>query len=614
MLQADSPHGIRWRKGELIGAGAYGRVYMGLNMDSGELLAVKEVLIACNNSTKERAQAHIRELEEEVKLLRNLSHPNIVRYLGTAREEDALNILLEFVPGGSIASLLGKFGSFTEPVIRMYTRQLLLGLEYLHNNKIMHRDIKGANILVDNKGRIKLADFGASKQVLELATISEAKSMKGTPYWMAPEVIRQTGHNWQADIWSVGCTVIEMATGKPPWSQQFQEVAALFHIGTTKSPPPIPDHLSPNAKDFILKCLQRDPKNRPSATVLLQHPFAQSGPSKAQKNISKGISKGMPEYSALEDRYLHSVEEEGDQHSLLANSSVLGTPAEQFGTYATAGNPGVVPEEDFGMSMNSDLYCSVRVDSVRTDCLSESFNPMSDPSFNNPNWSFRSAATATFGPPATTNRYGGDVSLAPNLVSEESLRCTQDEDDDEVTEMKIRAFLDEKALELKRLQTPLFEELYSIWNENGAANENGPAQSFIAPLSPAAIRHNSRSPSKGSTMSARSVGTRSSRDSETSVTSGSPREGSISVVNCVPLLEVDSPRLNEWKGLIHEAQQSPSPSLATSERQKLWEKELLQELEMKREEKRKLSRQASTKEKPSQRLGSRFAGVAPVPR
>ncbi|KAI3934077.1 hypothetical protein MKW92_017258, partial [Papaver armeniacum] len=148
---------------------------------------------------------------------------------------------------------------------------MLLGLEYLHKNDIMHRDIKGANILVDNNGGIKLADFGASKQVVELATISGAMLMKGTPYWMAPEVILQTGHGLlltgfndllfiffpcSADIWSFGCTMIEMATGKPPWSQQFQEVDALFHIGTTKSHPPIPEHLSVEAKDFLLKCLQ----------------------------------------------------------------------------------------------------------------------------------------------------------------------------------------------------------------------------------------------------------------------------------------------------------------------------------------------------------------------
>ncbi|GMH20008.1 hypothetical protein Nepgr_021849 [Nepenthes gracilis] len=269
----EDPSPIRWRKGELIGCGAFGRVYMGMNLDSGELLAVKQVSIAASGASREKTQAHIRELEEEVKLLKNLSHPNIVRYLGTAREEQALNILLEFVPGGSISSLLGKFGSFPESVIRMYTKQLLLGLEYLHNNGIMHRDIKGANILVDNKGHIKLADFGASKKVVELATITGAKSMKGTPYWMAPEVILQTGHSFSADVWSVGCTIIEMATGKPPWSQQYQEVAALFHIGMTKSHPPIPGHLSTKAKDFLLRCLQKEPNLRPSASDLLQDPF-----------------------------------------------------------------------------------------------------------------------------------------------------------------------------------------------------------------------------------------------------------------------------------------------------------------------------------------------------
>ncbi|KAL7178169.1 hypothetical protein ACSBR2_031338 [Camellia fascicularis] len=230
---------------------------MGLNIDSGALLAIKQVSIAGNSASKEKTQVHIREQKEEVNLLENLSHPNIVRYLGTTIEEASLNILLEIVPGGSISSLLGKFGSFPESVIRMYTKQLLLGVEYLHRNGIMHKDIKGANILVDNKGCIKLADFGASKKVVELATMTGAKSMKGTPYWMAPEVILQTGHSFSADIWSVGCTVIEMATGEPPWSQQYQEVAALLHIGTTKSHPPIPEHLSAEATDFLLKCLQK---------------------------------------------------------------------------------------------------------------------------------------------------------------------------------------------------------------------------------------------------------------------------------------------------------------------------------------------------------------------
>lgn len=275
---------------------------MGMNLDSGELIAVKQVLIEPGIAFKENTKANIRELEEEVKLLKNLKHPNIVRYLGTAREEDSLNILLEFVPGGSISSLLGKFGSFPESVIRTYTKQLLDGLEYLHNNRIIHRDIKGANILVDNKGCIKLADFGASRKVVELATINGAKSMKGTPHWMSPEVILQTGYTTSADIWSVACTVIEMATGKPPWSQQYpQEVSALFYIGTTRDHPPIPEHLSTEAKDFLLKCFHKEPNLRPSASDLLLVFCTPSSPSANLPSIHhlrvSGISFNITQFN-----------------------------------------------------------------------------------------------------------------------------------------------------------------------------------------------------------------------------------------------------------------------------------------------------------------------------
>nr|CAB3480981.1 unnamed protein product [Digitaria exilis] len=199
---------IRWRKGDLLGSGAFGQVYLGMDLDSGELLAVKQVLIGSSNATREKAQAHVMELEDEVKMLKNLSHPNIV---------------VVVIMWGSCDSVI----------------------------------FQGANILVDNKGGIKLADFGASKQVEKLATATAAKTMKGTPYWMAPEVIVGSGHNCSADIWSVGCTVIEMATGKPPWSHEYQEVSLLYYVGTTKSHPPIPEHLSPEAKDFLLKCLQK---------------------------------------------------------------------------------------------------------------------------------------------------------------------------------------------------------------------------------------------------------------------------------------------------------------------------------------------------------------------
>ncbi|PIN16528.1 MEKK [Handroanthus impetiginosus] len=468
---------IRWRKGELIGCGAFGRVHMGMNLDSGELLAVKEVAIAANSASK-KTQEYIQELEKEVNLLKNLSHPNIVRYLGTAREEDSLNILLEFVPGGSISSLLGKFGSFPESVIRMYTKQLLLGLEYLHKNKIMHRDIKGANILVDNKGCIKLADFGASKKVEALATMTGAKSMKGTPYWMAPEVIVQSGHSYSADIWSVGCTVIEMATGKAPWSQQYQEVAALFYVGTTKSHPPIPDHLSAEAKDFLLKCLQKEPELRATASELLKHPFV-TGESrdshlvlrsslvdssgKRMAALGVDIKKSMTLEARRSCNGLKDIGELGGAGCSIIHS--------EFSEQGSLWQP--VNFDDDMCRIDDDLVLGASTKLMPTlisrDC-NQSFNPMCEP---NDDWQCKFDES-----PELTKSGVGRKEFLPSEIVEPGNRSlgsgevdcgftfptghSGPEDDEEVTESKIRAFLDEKALELKKLQTPLYEFYNSL--------------------------------------------------------------------------------------------------------------------------------------------------------
>jgi serine/threonine protein kinase len=164
---------------------------------------------------------------------------------------------LEYVPGGSIASLLKKFGAFSETVTKKYTYQILRGLEYLHGHQIMHRDIKGANILADDLGACKLADFGASVLIENLSNNEDHKSLAGTPFWMAPEVIKQTGHGRQADIWSVGCTVLEMLTGEVPWSHCRSAMAAMFKIANSEEMPPMPPALSAEGKDFLYKCLQR---------------------------------------------------------------------------------------------------------------------------------------------------------------------------------------------------------------------------------------------------------------------------------------------------------------------------------------------------------------------
>ncbi|KAI9084208.1 hypothetical protein K1719_033879 [Acacia pycnantha] len=268
--RADNPlsPGSRWKKGKLLGRGTFGHVYVGFNSESGEMCAMKEVTLFSDDA---KSKESAKQLMQEIALLSRLRHPNIVQYYGSETVDDKLYIYLEYVSGGSIYKLLQEYGKFGELAIRNYTQQILSGLAYLHAKNTVHRDIKGANILVDQNGRvIKLADFGMAKHITGQSC---PLSFKGSPYWMAPEVIKNSsGCNLAVDIWSLGCTVLEMATTKPPWSQ-YEGVAAMFKIGNSKELPTIPDDLSNEGKDFVRKCLQRNPHDRPSAQQLLDHPF-----------------------------------------------------------------------------------------------------------------------------------------------------------------------------------------------------------------------------------------------------------------------------------------------------------------------------------------------------
>ena len=278
---------IRWQRGQMIGQGAFGKVYMALNLDTGELMAMKQ-LDSASVSTRERSA-----LENEISMMRGLSHPNIVRYLGVDVAKDLLAIFLEYVPGGSLRSLLDRFGKLEEVIVRLYSRQILFGLEYLHANGIAHRDIKAANVLVSNDGSVKLADFGASKRIavpssrVPAAVVVTGGGAKGTPLWMAPEVIKERpkAQGWRkADVWSVGCTVIEMSTGKPPWSQYSNAVTAMYHIACVEELPDLPKELSEDGHDFLVLCFQRDPKKRPECSSLLLQPFAAFAPTAWREN------------------------------------------------------------------------------------------------------------------------------------------------------------------------------------------------------------------------------------------------------------------------------------------------------------------------------------------
>ncbi|XP_048809365.1 mitogen-activated protein kinase kinase kinase 19 isoform X2 [Lagopus muta] len=265
---------IMWTRGEILGKGAYGTVYCGLT-NQGQLIAVKQVVL--DTSDRLTTEKEYQKLHEEVDLLKTLKHVNIVTYLGTCLEDNILSIFMEFVPGGSISSILNRFGPLPEIVLCKYTKQILEGVAYLHDNCVVHRDIKGNNVMLMPNGIVKLIDFGCARRLAWVSlsgTHSEMlKSVHGTPYWMAPEVITESGYGRKSDIWSVGCTVFEMATGKPPLASM-DRVAAMFYIGAHRGlMPSLPDRFSGTAVDFVHACLTRDQHERPSALQLLDHPF-----------------------------------------------------------------------------------------------------------------------------------------------------------------------------------------------------------------------------------------------------------------------------------------------------------------------------------------------------
>lgn len=253
-----------WQKGELLGRGSFGSVYEGIS-DDGFFFAVKEVSLLDQGS---QAKQSISQLEQEIALLSRFEHENIVQYYGTDKDESKLYIFLELVTKGSLLNLYRRY-HLRDSQVSAYTRQILHGLKYLHDQDVVHRDIKCANILADANGSVKLADFGLAKAT----KLNDVKSCRGTAFWMAPEVVNNNnrGYGLPADIWSLGCTVLEMLTNQIPYAPM-ECMAALFKIGRG-SPPPIPNSLSKDAQDFIKQCVQVNPHDRLTASQLLDHPF-----------------------------------------------------------------------------------------------------------------------------------------------------------------------------------------------------------------------------------------------------------------------------------------------------------------------------------------------------
>jgi len=229
-------------------------------VENGQLVAIKQ--IALSNIKEEQ----VNSIQTEINLLRRLDHCNIVKYIGILKlslfpidsmyTDHHLNIILEFVENGSLDNLIKKFGRFPETLVAVYIQQVLQGLDYLHSQAVRHRDIKGANILTTKEGTVKLADFGVATKLSEA---EKTNSFAGTPYWskrcchkviVAPEVIEMSGQESSAcDIWSLGCTVIELLTGKPPY-YDLNPFTAMTKI-VKEHTPPLPEGITEELKDFL---------------------------------------------------------------------------------------------------------------------------------------------------------------------------------------------------------------------------------------------------------------------------------------------------------------------------------------------------------------------------
>ncbi|KAI4730105.1 Pkinase-domain-containing protein [Aureobasidium sp. EXF-10728] len=283
-LENDSWENLKYMKGAMIGQGSFGTVYLALHAITGELMACKQVEMPSSSGTHLDAKKNnmVEALKREIGLLRELKHPNIVQYLGSNSDDSHLNIFLEYVAGGSVATMLVNYGSLGEPLIANFVRQILSGLAYLHSKDIIHRDIKGANILVDNHGSVKISDFGISKRVEASSLLvpptgkraGPRVSLQGSVFWMAPEVVKQTAYTRKADIWSLGCLIVEMFTGVHPHPNCTQ-LQAIFKIGSSaaQARPDMPEQASESAKFFLERTFEIEHEKRPSADELLGYAF-----------------------------------------------------------------------------------------------------------------------------------------------------------------------------------------------------------------------------------------------------------------------------------------------------------------------------------------------------
>ncbi|PHT99400.1 hypothetical protein BC332_31595 [Capsicum chinense] len=312
---------MEWRRGHTIGHGSSASVSVAKSRFSDEVFAVKSV---------ELSKSEL--LQKEQKILSQLSSPYVVSYKGcdVTKEKDKLmfNLMMEYMSEGTLVDENRKHGGrINEPLIGYYAKQIAQGLEYLHSRGIAHCDIKGQNILLAKTGA-KIADFGCARWIDQADRDVGAKEpIGGTPMFMAPEVARGGEQGRPGDIWSLGCTIIEMATGRSAWTNATNAASLLYQIAFSGESPEIPKFLSLEARDFLSKCLRRDPKERWTAKQLLKHPFLEDF--NLNSTTDQDFVTSSPT-SILDQDIWNSVEESETMDYSIETASSVDSPLQRL--------------------------------------------------------------------------------------------------------------------------------------------------------------------------------------------------------------------------------------------------------------------------------------------